>query len=371
MTPIVVLGATGSIGRQTLDVAARLEIPVVALAARHLSDDLFDLAARFPDADLIVAEVPARDADRSLQVGPEAIIAAAARPAVTVVNGIVGAAGLRASLAALEASNRLALANKESMVAAGPLMLAAADRHGGMLVPVDSEHSALFQCLIGEDTSQVRRVILTASGGPFREASREQLASVTPQQALKHPTWNMGARITIDSATLFNKGLEVIEAHHLFGLSYDAIDVIVHPQSVVHSLVEFCDGSLKAHLGEPDMRVPIQYALTYPERAPGALEPFDLVGRALTFEAPNRATFRALEVAYAAGRRGGTAPAVLNAADEVAVAAFLGGEIAFLAIADVIEETLDRHSWSEVTALEQVIAADQEAREIAEEVVSR
>ncbi len=370
MKPVAVLGATGSIGRQTLDVAERLELPVVTLAARHLSDDLIRLAARFPQARVIVAEAPDDALPAGMEAGTDAIVEAASEPGITVVNGVVGAAGLRASLSALEAGNRLALANKESMVAAGPLMLAAARAGDAELIPVDSEHSALFQCLLGEDRAVVRRLILTASGGPFRGRSLEELSAVTPADALAHPTWNMGSRITIDSATLLNKGLEVIEAHFLFGFDYDTISVAVHPQSIVHSLVEFIDGSLKAHLGQPDMRIPIQYALTYPRRAPGPLEPFDLAGRTLTFETPDRATFPALDLAYAAGRRGGTAPAVLNAADEVAVAAFLATKIGFLDIPRVLEAVLERHTWQEVTSLDAVLAADAEARRLAEEVVS-
>jgi len=371
VNPLVVLGATGSIGRQTLDVAERLDIPVVGLAARHLGPELLEVSARFPDAAVAVAEAPDVPPGSNVEVGPDAIAAAAARSGVTVVNGVVGAAGLRASLAALEAGNRLALANKESLVAAGPLILAALHRYGGELIPVDSEHSALHQCLAGEQLDNVRRLVLTASGGPFRGRTAKDLSTVTPEQALAHPTWNMGNRITIDSATLLNKGLEVIEAHHLFGVPYDRIDVVVHPQSIVHSLVEFVDGSLKAHVGEPDMRVPIQYAISYPDRAPGVLDEFELAGRSLTFEPPDRATFRALDLAYAAGRSGGTAPAVLNAADEVAVAAFLTGRIGFLDIAGVIEATIERHRWREVTSVDVVLEADAEARELATEVVSR
>lgn len=370
--PAVILGATGSIGRQALDVADRLGIQVVAVAARRASEELAEVAARLPEA-RIVATSPTGDEQAVFQerfgtrveFGPEALVDLAGTEGTTVINAVVGAAGLRASVAALEAGNRLALANKESLVAGGPVVLAAAQRGGGALLPVDSEHSALFQCLVGEDMGAIRRMILTASGGPFRGFSAARLEDVTPQQALAHPTWNMGRRITIDSATLFNKGLEVIEAHFLFGLPYSQIDVVVHPQSIVHSLVEFVDGSLKAHVGEPDMRVPIQYALTYPGRSAGALGQFDLVGRDLTFEAPDRAAFPALDLAYEAGRIGRSAPAVLNAADEVAVHAFLDGRLGFAGIPEVIERTLAQVPVVDIDTVEDVAEVDREARGVA------
>jgi len=280
-----------------------------------------------------------------------------------VINGIVGVAGLAASVAALEAGNRLALANKESLVAGGPVVLAALKQGGGELIPVDSEHSALFQCLMGEALPAVRRLILTASGGPFRGSSSGDLNAVTVEQALDHPTWSMGPRITIDSASLMNKAFEVIEAHFLFGFGYDQIDVVVHPQSVVHSLVEFVDGSLKAHLGEPDMRVPIQFAVTEPARAAGDLAEFDLIGRTLTFEAPDPKVFRCLALGYEAGRAGGSAPAVLNAADEVAVRAFLERRIGFSSIPEIVERTLEATPISEPTTVGDVMAVDREARE--------
>jgi 1-deoxy-D-xylulose-5-phosphate reductoisomerase len=368
---LVVLGATGSIGRQTLDVADRLDLDVRVLAARRPGAAFDALAARYPGADLVLVDGSADSSIRPVRTGAEALTEAASRPGSTVVNGVVGAAGLAASVAALEAGNRLALANKESMVAAGDLIRGVLAAHGGELIPVDSEHSALFQCLQGEPSGAVRRLILTASGGPFRGWARETLRDVTPEQALAHPTWSMGARITIDSATLFNKGLEVIEAHQLFGLGYDAIDVVVHPQSIVHSLIEFRDGSLKAHMGQPDMRVPIQYALTYPDRLPGPLGPFDLTAADLTFQAPDRATFRALDLAFSAGRAGGTMPAVLNAADEVAVQAFLDKRLGFLDIAAVIESVLSDHDVRQADTIEAVVEADAQARARAEEVVSR
>jgi len=282
-----------------------------------------------------------------------------------VVNGIVGSAGLATSVAALEAGNRLALANKESLVAGGPVVLAALERGGGELIPVDSEHSALAQCLEGETPDSVRRLILSASGGPFRGRSVGSLEGVTVEEALDHPTWAMGPRITIDSATLMNKAFEVIEAHYLFGLDYDRIDVVVHPQSIVHSVVEFIDGSLKAQLGEPDMRVPIQWAITYPGRAPGSLEAFSLAGRDLTFEDPDPVAFPCLRLGYEAGRAGGSAPAVLNAADEIAVQAFLEGRIGFTSITAIVEQTLETIEQRTLVSVSDVLEVDREARGVA------
>ena len=300
--------------------------------------------------------------------GQAALLELVQHPDCTVINGIVGAAGLEASLAVLRAGNRLGLANKESLVAGGPLVLEAL-RSGGEMIPIDSEHSALFQCMVGEDRADISRLVLTASGGPFLGKKRAELADVTRGQALAHPTWAMGPRVTIDSATLVNKGLEVIEAHFLFGLAYDAIDVVIHPQSIVHSLVEFRDGSLKAHVGATDMRIPIQYALTYPARADGVLGRFDLTGLTLEFEDPDRETFPALDLAYAAGRAGGTMPAVFNAADEVAVAAFLDGRIGFLEVVGVIGEVMEAHEKMDVTSIGVVHEADQWARVAASDQV--
>jgi 1-deoxy-D-xylulose-5-phosphate reductoisomerase len=282
-----------------------------------------------------------------------------------VLNGIVGAAGLPATLAGLEAGNRIALANKESLVSGGPVVTAALDRHGGELIPVDSEHSALYQCLKGEPADAVARLILTASGGPFRGWSRESLADVTPQQALQHPTWNMGRRITIDSATMFNKGLEIIETHHLFGVEYERIDVVIHPQSILHSAVEFVDGAWKGHLGYPDMRIPIQYALTAPGRMPAPGSPFTPIGVDLSFEAPDREAFPALDIAFTAGKAGGSAPAVMNAADEMAVEAFLQGRLGFLGISDVVERTIAEVDWRELNTVADVMEVDSEARSVA------
>lgn len=288
----------------------------------------------------------------------------------TVVNGVVGVAGLRSSVAALEAGNRLALANKESLVAGGRVLLDALEGGTGELIPVDSEHSAITQLMDGTPRNQVERIVLTASGGPFRGASRQELEEVTPEQALAHPTWEMGARITIDSATLANKGLEVIEASLLFDVDFDDIEVVVHPQSVVHSMIRLKDGALLAHLGETTMRHPIEYALTYPERAVHADAAFDLTGLSLTFEQPDTETFRALGLAYEAGRAGGSAPAVYNAADEIAVAAFLQRRLGFLEIPTVIERCLEEIPVVKPTSVDEVIEIDRDARELAASLVA-
>ena len=374
---VVVLGATGSIGTQTLEVAATLGVEVVALAARSPSDKFAAIAADHPSARVIVAGGSSEERDdfrrhlgRSVEFGTDAVTDAARISGVTVVNGIVGAAGLRATVAALETGNRVALANKESLVAGGPVVIKTQGEHGGRLIPVDSEHSALFQCLVGEDEQSVTRLILTASGGPFRGRSRESLAEVTPEEALSHPTWDMGRRISVDSATLFNKGLEVIEAHYLFGVDYDRIEVVVHPQSIVHSAVEFVDGSLKAHLGHPDMRIPIQYALTYPDRMESPVAPFALPGLSLGFEEPDRSVFPALDIAFRAGEQGGSSPAVLNAADEVAVEAFLQHRLGFLGIADVVSSTLTAVPWRPLETVDDVLEVDREARETAASLIA-
>lgn len=370
--PLVVLGATGSIGTQTLEVAARMGIPVAAVAARQGSDRLAEIGEAHPGC-LVGVTSPTRDEEQRFSArfgtrarfGPESLVELAALDGCIVINGVVGFAGLPATLGALAAGNRLALANKESLVAAGPVVLEALSQSSGELIPVDSEHSALFQCLVGEPRSAVRRMMLTASGGPFFGRRREELENVTPRQALAHPTWSMGPRITIDSATLVNKGLEVIEAHYLFGIPLEDIEVVIHPQSIVHSLVEFVDGSLKAHLGEPDMRVPIQYAITYPARSQGVLGQFSLAGRDLTFRAPDHDAFPALSLAYEAGRRGGSAPAAFNAADEVAVHAFLEGRLGFQGISLILEKTLAATGWDEISTVADVLEADREARAIA------
>jgi 1-deoxy-D-xylulose-5-phosphate reductoisomerase len=370
--PVVVLGATGSIGTQTLEVAAHLGIEVAAVAARRPSPDLATIAGRFPGSAVVASGGSAEERDRfraevgeRAGFGDDALIELARTPGTTVVNGIVGAAGLRATIAALEAGNRVALANKESLVAGGPVVKKALAGGSGELIPVDSEHSALFQCLLGEPLESVEKLVLTASGGPFRGRTREELLGVTPEQALAHPTWDMGPRITIDSATLFNKGLEVIEAHHLFDIEYDRIEVVVHPQSILHSAVAFSDGSWKGHLGHPDMRIPIQFALTSPDRATGLASPFDLAGIELTFEEPDRETFPALDLSFEAGRRGDSSPAVLNAADEIAVAAFLQGRLGFMGITEVVASTMETVEPRELSSVEDVVTVDREAREVA------
>lgn len=352
MRRIALLGATGSIGRQALEiVAAHPELEVCALASG--SQDLTELAASL-------------GVDR-VQVGGDLTdLLEAARPDL-VLNAVVGFAGLPATLWALERGVDLALANKESLVAAGELALAARERGRGRLLPVDSEHSATFQCLEGRDPGAVDSLVLTASGGPFRGRTREELTDVAPEEALAHPTWSMGPKITIDSATLANKGLELIEAHFLFGLPYDRIEVVVHPTSVVHAVVRFRDGAALAHLGYPDMRVPISYALSYPERAATPVPGLDLAsGLTLEFEAPDLETFPLLALARRAGELGGTYPCAYNAANEVAVAAFLAGELPFLGIAEVVEETLAAVDGAPARDLAGLVEADAEARRLSE-----
>ena len=377
MNPLVVLGATGSIGRQGLDVAKRLGIPVAAVAARRGSEALLQIARDHPDA-LVGVTSPSTDERQKfagqlgerVRWGSDSLSELAALPGTTVLNGVVGSIGLDASVAALQAGNRLALANKESLIAGGPVVLKARDAGGGEIIPVDSEHSAVFQCLVGEPGDAVERLILTASGGPFFGRSPSELAEVTPDEALQHPTWQMGPRITIDSATLMNKGFEVIEAHYLFGLGYEAIEVVIHPPSLVHAVVEFTDGSLKAHLGEPDMRVPISYAITYPERASGPTS-FDLTANELVFHTPDLTVLPLLQLAYEAGKQGGSAPTVLNAADEVAVEAFLSGRLGFLGIAEVVERTLSQFEHRSIESLDDVRGADLEARDLASGFLGR
>ena len=371
MRPLAVLGATGSIGRQALEVAADIGAEVVALAARRGSDEFLAVAAAHPGARVAIAAPSGDERQRAAELGSrvafgaDAVAVLAGEPGITVVNGIVGVAGLPASAAALAAGNRLALANKESLVAGGPVISAMVGIGGSEIVPVDSEHSAVFQLLAGRDPTEVRRLVLTASGGPFRGMTADQVAAATPAAALRHPTWSMGPRITIDSATLMNKALEVIEAHHLFGYAYDAIDVVVHPQSIVHAIVEFIDGAMLAHFGEPDMRIPLRFALTHPERVLRRAAPFPLAGTTLTFEAPDFEVFPALRLGYEAGRAGGSAPAVLNAADEVAVGAFLAGRIGFSSIAVVVERTLHDVTVRELSSVEDVLAVDAEGRTVA------
>ncbi len=346
MTRVALLGATGSIGRQALDVvAANPELELVA--ATSGSTPIDGLAPH-------------------TQVGGDPIdLLERTRPDV-VLNATLGFAGLSATMWALEHGVTLALANKESLVAAGELALAARVRGGGALIPVDSEHSALFQCAL---TGEPAGIVLTASGGPFRGRTADELVDVTPADALAHPTWNMGAKITIDSATLANKGLEVIEAHFLFDLPYDRIEVVVHPTSIVHGLVRFRDGAALAHLGYPDMRVPISYALTYPERAATPVPPLDLVAAGpLEFHEPDLDVFPLLRLARDAGERGGTYPCAFNAANEVAVAAFLAGRIGFLDIAAHVESVLARTDGAPARDLDELHEADRRARDVQEAV---
>jgi 1-deoxy-D-xylulose-5-phosphate reductoisomerase len=343
---VALLGATGSIGRQALEIMeASPELELVAAASG--SQPIDGLAPLTQVGGDLTQLLERADPD-------------------VVLNAVVGFAGLPATLWTLERGIELALANKESLVAAGELALEARTRGGARLLPVDSEHSAAFQCLEGRDVETVHALVLTASGGPFRGLSRDELAHVTPAQALAHPTWNMGPKITVDSATLANKGLEVIEAHFLFGLPYDRIEVVVHPTSVVHALVRFRDGAALAHLGFPDMRVPISFALTYPERAETPVEALDLAGLTLEFEAADEEAFPLLALGRRAGELGGTYPCAYNAANEVAVAAFLDGRLPFLGIAAVVEEALAAVSGAPALDLDDLVAADREARRLAE-----
>ena len=378
---VVVLGSTGSIGTQTIDVARRHpdKIKVVALAAggRRVVE-LFDQVREFDVDKVAIASAP-KDGIDSLDVpvlkdgrkpdiefGPDAIRQLVHLPEVdVVVNSLVGAAGLRASYEALKAGKVLALANKESLVVGGDLIMPLA-QEPGKLMPIDSEHGAIYQCLIGEDPREVSRLWVTASGGPFRGKKRADLRGITPEQALKHPTWNMGAKISIDSSTLMNKGLEVIEAHHLFNMDYDRISVVVQPQSAIHSMVEFTDGSVKAHLGTTDMRIPIQYALSWPERWEAPVAPLDFTQLgSLQFEAPDTDTFRCLALAREAGKTGGTLPCVMNAANEIAVAAFLAKEGSYLGIAECVEAVMQAHQVQKVESVDQLEEVDAWARDMA------
>jgi len=381
MKRLLILGATGSIGRQALDVVSRApgEFELVGLSAERSHEQLVALAAEHgvgrialgdPDAAARAAE--AWTAGEVL-AGPEGLVRLVAESgADLVLNAIVGSAGLGPTVVALTEGIDLALANKESLVVGGDLVMALAEATGARIVPVDSEHSALHQLLAGEGAGAVDRLVITASGGPFRGRSRAELEDAGVQDALRHPTWAMGGKITIDSATLMNKGLEVIEAHHLFGTPYDRIDVVVHPQSIVHGLVDLCDGASLAHLGHPDMRVPIAYALHFPERVDVPVPALDLaqVG-SLTFEPPDLEAFPCLGLAFEAARAGGTVPCVLNAANEVAVHAFLGERLGFMGIPAVIEGTLERLPARQVHSFDSLYDADAEARRIAGELVAR
>ncbi len=377
---VSLVGSTGSIGTQTLEVvrAEPDRYRIVALGASTSIDALAAQAQEFrPDvvaiADASLASKLAALVPKGTDVvaGPDSL-AAISVDAEVVVNGVVGFAGLPVTLATLQAGRRLALANKESLIAGGPVVQRARATPGAEILPVDSEHCAVHQCLRGNPAGRVARLVLTASGGPFRGRTLAELTNVSVDEALAHPTWSMGPKITVDSSTLMNKGLEVIEAHELFGVAYDRIEVVVHPQSIVHSMVEYVDGATVAQLSMPDMRLPISYALAYPDRGESAWGAIDWssLGR-LDFEPPDSDAFPCLALAYAAGEEGGDAPAVLNAANEVAVAAFLDGVIGWLAIADVIKETLEGHNGQSLLTVDDVVDTDRRARERARQYVER
>ena len=380
---VCVLGSTGSIGTQTLDVARRHPefVKIVALSANTQAELLLEQAREFSVEHAVLANVEIAEAWRArfaeigatLHAGSEAIVELCNLPEVDmVVNSLVGAAGMQASYATLVAGKQLALANKESLVVGGDVLMPLSTRE--TLLPIDSEHGAIYQCLLGEDPAEVTRLWVTASGGPFRGKKAADLQNITVEQALSHPTWNMGRKISIDSSTLMNKGLEVIEAHHLFAMPYDKIAVVVQPQSAIHSMVEFTDGSVKAHLGTTDMRIPIQFALSYPARWSAPVEPLDFrtLG-SLEFEAPDLGTFRCLALAIEAGTTGGTLPAVMNAANEVAVAAFLAEQIPYLGIAELVERAMNHAvregSVQAATSIDQLLAIDAETRVYAREQV--
>lgn len=376
---IAILGSTGSIGTQTLDVIAVRpdEFEVVALSAGRNTALLLEQIERFrPRLVSVADEQAARELsglvkhDVQIEYGEQGLIEVAAHSgADMLVTAIVGSRGLAPTLAAIEAGIPIGLANKETLISAGHLVMEAARRRNVPIIPIDSEHSAIFQCLNGENRSEIKRLIITASGGSFRDKTREELTHVTVEEALRHPNWSMGAKITIDSATMVNKGLEVMEAHWLFGIDYDRIEVVIHPESMIHSMVEFVDTSIMAQLGNPDMRVPIQYALTYPKRFEGPYRPLDLIQiGALHFQEMDMERFPCLHMAYEAGRSGGTMPTVYSAANEVAVERFLSGEIPFLAIEDIIREAMDRHPAVATPSLEEILAADAWARGVAREM---
>ncbi len=372
---LAILGSTGSIGRQALEVVEALpgRFSVELLTCQRSADTIIAQARRHLPRAVVVADaacyrqVSAALADLPIAVsqGDDALAEAVGHPAIGIaLTALVGAAGLAPTLAAIDAGKDIALANKETLVVAGALVNARARQRDVRLLPVDSEHSALYQCLVGEPADSIHRLVLTASGGPFRGFTAERLAAVTLEQALKHPNWAMGAKITIDSASMMNKGLEVIEAHWLFGVPAERIDVVVHPQSIIHSLVEFTDGSLKAQLGLPDMRLPIQYALTYPERPANGFPRFDFAHYpSLTFEQPDRSVFRTLDYAYHALARGGNLPCVLNAANEVAVAQVLSGALPFYRIFDVLERALAEAEFIAEPSLDDLLHTDRLTRQ--------
>lgn len=378
MTRIIsIFGATGSVGLSTLDLVRqhREQYRVAALTANGNAADLAKLAREFEAEMAVVADEAAYPALKETlagtaikaAAGPAALIEAAQMGAEWTMAAIVGCAGLPSTLAAIEGGKTVALANKEALVSAGELMMAAVEGSGATLLPVDSEHNAIFQCLAGGRIEQVRKITLTASGGPFRNHSLDQMRAVTPAQAVAHPNWDMGAKISVDSATMFNKGLELIEAHHLFPIGLDKLGIVVHPQSVIHSMVEYVDRSTLAQLGSPDMRIPIASALAWPERIETNSQPLDLakIGR-LDFEEPDTVRFPALRLARAAAEQGGATPAILNAANEIAVAAFLAGQIGFLDIARIVEQTLAGYVPNAPHSLDALFSIDAAARAYAQ-----
>lgn len=374
MKKIAILGSTGSIGTQTLEVVRNNgDIEVTALAAgknitlleQQIREFRPKLAAVWDEADAKTLRNAVRDLDVQIRSGMDGLIDVCTEPsAEIVVTAIVGMIGIRPTIAAMKAGKDIALANKETLVTAGHIIMPLAKQTGVKILPVDSEHSAIFQCLNGETHNKIHKILLTASGGPFRGRTREQMKEIQVEDALKHPNWTMGRKITIDSSTMVNKGLEVMEARWLFGVSMDQVQVVVQPQSVIHSMVEFEDGAVIAQLGTPDMKLPIQYALYYPERRflPGERLDFTKPGQ-ITFEAPDYENFRGLALAREAGRRGGSLPTVFNAANELAVAAFLDRKISYLAITDMIEAAMDHHKVIENPSVEEILGTEQETYE--------
>ena len=379
MKKLAILGSTGSIGTQALDVVSAHpdEFSVEVLTAHSNADLLISQALKYKVNSVVIGDESKYETVKNAlwEAGVKVYAGAKALEQIVestevdmVLTALVGAAGLRPTINAIEAGKHIALANKETLVVAGDLVTKLAKQKGVNIYPVDSEHSAIFQCLAGEWDNKIEKIYLTASGGPFRGKSKEELATVTKAQALKHPNWDMGAKITIDSASLMNKGLEVIEAKWLFNLQPDQIDVIVHPQSIIHSIVQFEDGSMKAQMGLPDMKLPIQYALGYPKRLKADFPRFNFMNYPqLTFERPDRETFRCLNLAFEAMKQGGNAACIMNAANEIAVALFLQDKIGFLQIADVVERTMEKAAFIAQPSLEDFIASDGEARKIASE----
>ncbi len=373
MKRIAILGSTGSIGQNALKVARHLgsDIQVVAIAARENIELLEEQAREFAPRLIAVynadkaLELQRRLPGQTILSGMEGLLAVASHPeADMVISAMAGTVGLQPTIEAIRAGKDVGLANKEALVSGGALIMQLVAEKGVKLLPIDSEHSAIFQCLKNEPARSVRRIILTSSGGPFRTWTDQQLENVTIEQALNHPTWKMGPKVTIDSSTLMNKGLEVIEAYWLFGVDLDQIDVVVHPQSIIHSLVEFSDYSMLAQMGEPSMIVPIQYAMTYPDRQPGLLKPFDFVKNSkLEFSVPNKHTFRCLALAYEALRQGGSLPCYMNAANEVLVERFLKGEISWKEIGIQLEVLMNRHAVVAIDSLDIILAVDALARE--------